>query len=131
VPARKLLISRHCEERSNLFFLAFNKMRLPRCARNDLVVRLHFVNDHFESKYNADSGLYGQTLTIQKLAVCGTIEKIKPFHSDASWHFHFFSLDEKKRNKEKSSQNKAGLPLSCPVPLFCRAIAPGSARLFR
>ena len=23
---------------------------------------LHFVNDHFESKYNADSGLYGQTL---------------------------------------------------------------------
>jgi len=25
-------------------------------------VSLHFVNDHFEGKHNADSGLYGQTL---------------------------------------------------------------------
>ena len=29
--------------------------------RSSKNVSLHFVNDHFESKRNADSGLYGQT----------------------------------------------------------------------
>jgi len=46
---------------------------------------------------------------------------VKPFQSETSFRFHFFSLDEKKRNKEKSSQNKAGRPPSLPSP----AVLPG------
>ena len=32
--------------------------------RSSKNVSLHLVNDHFESKRNEDSGLYGQTLII-------------------------------------------------------------------
>ncbi len=35
VSARKLNNFRHCEERSNLFALVVNSLRLPRFARND------------------------------------------------------------------------------------------------
>ena len=39
----------------------FRKFAIKACAARKNV-SLHFVNDHFESKRNADSGLYGQIL---------------------------------------------------------------------
>ena len=41
--------------------------------------------------------------------------------------FHFFSIDEKKRNKEKSRQNNASPRWPAHTPLFCPANAPAVA----
>ncbi len=38
--------------------------------------------------------------------------------------FHFFSIDEKKRNKEKSRQNNASPRQLSLTPLFCPPNAP-------
>ena len=49
-------------------------------------VSLHFVNDHFESKRNADSGLYGQTLIS---LLTSFLLQAKYQHSPAApCHFH-------------------------------------------